>query len=116
RFGDPLAERLEYILMQNAPFAGERSKSEGIGCIDRFLAYRISDHAHLILDSAYEDVEHQIPTRLLEDPDFEPSVWFAHRLLRTSGDRAIKSSPSQTMGDARATRICQILNSTLAYP
>ncbi|KAJ3732813.1 hypothetical protein DFJ43DRAFT_1038949 [Lentinula guzmanii] len=116
RFGDPLAERLEYILAQNGPFAGELSKSEEAGCIDRFLAYRISDHAHLLLDSAYEDVEHEIPTRLLEDPDFEPSVWFASRLRSTSGAKAIRSSPSRPMGDARATRICQILNNTLAYP
>ncbi|KAJ3788462.1 hypothetical protein GGU10DRAFT_372977 [Lentinula aff. detonsa] len=116
RFGDPLAERLEYILMQNAPFKGELSKNKGISCINRFLAYWISDHAHLILDSAYEDVEHEIPTRLLEDPDFEPSVWFANKLWMTSGAKAIRPSPSRPMGDARVTRICQILNNTLAYP
>ncbi|KAJ3980248.1 hypothetical protein F5890DRAFT_1420010 [Lentinula detonsa] len=115
-FGDPLAERLEYILTQHAPFSGELSTSTEVGQIDRFLAYRISDHAHLLLDSAYEDSEHVIPTRLLEDPDFDPGAWFARSLQTAGNAEAVRSSKSRPMGDARATRIIQILNNAVVYP
>ncbi|KAJ3979965.1 hypothetical protein F5890DRAFT_1420527, partial [Lentinula detonsa] len=116
RFGDPLADRLGYILTRNTPYNGELGETEEIVSDERFLAYRISDHAHLILDSAYKDGEHEIPTRMLENPDFEPSAWFARRLQMTGGGEAVASSPSRPMGDARATRICEILNNAEAFP
>ncbi|KAJ3737370.1 hypothetical protein DFJ43DRAFT_983443, partial [Lentinula guzmanii] len=113
RFGDPLAERLEYILTQHAPFTGEPVNSTEIRSLERFVAYRISDLTHLLMDSAGEGKEHQIPTQFLVNPDFEPCSWFA----RQSGNSgAGRHNPSQHMGDARATRVSQILNSAANYP
>ncbi|KAJ3979033.1 hypothetical protein F5890DRAFT_1589505 [Lentinula detonsa] len=90
RFGDPLAERLEYVLTQQTPFPG-----------------------HLLIDSAYEDRELQIPTQLLINPDFEPGPWFARQIGDSS---AASETTSRPMGDARATRISQILNNAECYP
>ncbi|KAJ3796512.1 hypothetical protein GGU11DRAFT_644743, partial [Lentinula aff. detonsa] len=112
-FGDPLAERLEYILTQHAPFPGEPVNSEEFRSMECFVAYHISDHAHLLIDSAYEDREYQIPMSTLMNPDFEPSSWFAG-LLRNSEVAGNKTS--QPMGDARATRVSQILNGAAHYP
>ncbi|KAJ3791735.1 hypothetical protein GGU11DRAFT_646309, partial [Lentinula aff. detonsa] len=111
--GDPLAERLEYILTQHAPFPGESVNSIEIRSLDRFVAYRISNQTHLLIDSAGEGKEHQIPTHFLVNPDFEPCSWFA----RQSGDSSAgRHNPSQPMGDARATRVSQILNVAVNYP
>ncbi|KAJ3985542.1 hypothetical protein F5890DRAFT_1373507, partial [Lentinula detonsa] len=112
-FGDPLAERLEYILTQHAASPGKPVKSEEFLSIERFVAYRISDNTHLLIDSAYEDREHQIPTSTLTNPDFEPSSWFAG--LPGNSEVAGNKTP-RPMGDARATRVSQILNGAAHYP
>ncbi|KAJ3718597.1 hypothetical protein DFJ43DRAFT_974841, partial [Lentinula guzmanii] len=112
-FGDPLAERLEYVLTQQTPFPGEPADKEGVRSRERFLAYRISDNSHLLIDSVYEDRELQVPTRLLVNPDFEPGPWFARQIGDSS---AASETTSRPMGDARATRISQILNNSERYP
>ncbi|KAJ3733275.1 hypothetical protein DFJ43DRAFT_961732, partial [Lentinula guzmanii] len=112
-FGDPLAERLEYVLTQQAPFPGETTDIEEVRSIERFVAYRISNHSHLLIDSAYEDRELHIPTQLLINPDFEPHAWFV-RQLGSSG--SVSETASRPMGDARAMRISQILNNAASYP
>ncbi|KAJ3786233.1 hypothetical protein GGU10DRAFT_255548, partial [Lentinula aff. detonsa] len=115
-FGDPLAERLEYSLTQSAPFFGELPSDEAVGSIERFVAYRISDHTHLLLDSAYEDSECQISTSLLTNPDFDPSEWYARKLNVESSPTARNETSSRRMGDARGTRVSQILNGAARYP
>ncbi|KAJ3978796.1 hypothetical protein F5890DRAFT_1384486, partial [Lentinula detonsa] len=112
-FGDPLAERLEFILAKHAPFPGEPTDDEEVKSIERFVAYRISDHTHLLIDLAYDDREFQIPTQTLANPEFEPCSWFA-RQAGSSG--AVNKTTSQPMGDARGTRVMQILNEAARYP
>ncbi|KAJ3720802.1 hypothetical protein DFJ43DRAFT_1042426 [Lentinula guzmanii] len=116
RFGDPLAERLEHCLIQSAPFSGELSSNEPVGSIERFVAYRISDHTHLLLDSAYEDLECQISTSLLTNPDFDPSAWYARKLNVQGIPTATGGTTPRRMGDARGTRVSQILNRASRYP
>ncbi|KAJ3732787.1 hypothetical protein DFJ43DRAFT_996486, partial [Lentinula guzmanii] len=116
RFGDPLAERLEYILRQSAPFPGELVSNGDVLSSERFVAYRISDHAHLILDAVHEDLEIQIATSLLTNPDFEPGAWYARRLFNEGIAAAIGKSTSSQMGDVRARRVSQILNGASRYP
>ncbi|KAJ3780000.1 hypothetical protein GGU10DRAFT_246656, partial [Lentinula aff. detonsa] len=111
-FGDPLAEHLEYVLTQQTPFPGEPTDKEGVRSIERFLAYRISDYSHLLIDLVYEDRELQIPTQLLVNPDFEPGPWFARQIGDSS---AVSKTTSRPMGDTRATRISQILNNSECY-
>ncbi|KAJ3779977.1 hypothetical protein GGU10DRAFT_337560 [Lentinula aff. detonsa] len=60
--GNPLAERLEYVLTQQAPFPGETTDIEEVRSIEHFVPYCISNHSHLLIDSVYEDRELQIPT------------------------------------------------------
>ncbi|KAJ3785710.1 hypothetical protein GGU10DRAFT_256476, partial [Lentinula aff. detonsa] len=116
RFGDPLAERLEYILTQNAPFPGESINNREMCSIERFVAHRISDNTHLLIDSAYEGREHRVPTHLLTNPDFEPCPWFTRHLLGAVSSGDARTITSQPMGDARAIRASQILNHAVCYP
>ncbi|KAJ3779955.1 hypothetical protein GGU10DRAFT_241495, partial [Lentinula aff. detonsa] len=115
-FGDPLAERLEYRLTQAAPFPGEEGETTDLKGIDRFVAFRVSDHAHVLIDSAHEGEEHDVPTTLLTNPDFNPGTWFARRLIVTGNADVEQPANSYLMGDARATRVCQILNGAPSYP
>ncbi|KAJ3979125.1 hypothetical protein F5890DRAFT_1383355, partial [Lentinula detonsa] len=115
-FGDPLAERIEYALSQSAPFPGEQVSNNDVQSIERFVAYRTSENTHLILDSLYDELEIQIPTLLLTNPDFEPGTWYARKLFDQGIAVTMDEMISRPMGDARATRVSQILNGAPHYP
>ncbi|KAJ3980170.1 hypothetical protein F5890DRAFT_1392937, partial [Lentinula detonsa] len=115
-FGDPLAECLEFALSQSTPFPGELVSDEDVQSITRFVAYHISDYTHLILDLVYDNLETQIPTSLLTNPDFEPGTWYARKLLDQGIVTTFDKITSRRMGDAQATRVNQILNGAFQYP
>ncbi|KAJ3979232.1 hypothetical protein F5890DRAFT_1559011 [Lentinula detonsa] len=107
---------LERPSLRAAPFPGEVGERADLESIDRFVAFRVADNAHVLIDSAHEGEEHDVPTTLLTNPDFNPGTWFARRLLVTGNADVKKPPTSRLMGDARATRICQILNEASSYP
>ncbi|KAJ3816648.1 hypothetical protein F5880DRAFT_1494052, partial [Lentinula raphanica] len=79
RFGDPLTEHLEFILHTSTPLPGESASDEEMTSSDRFVAYRISDTQHVLIDSAYDSADYVIASAHLANPDFEPLVWFARQ-------------------------------------
>ncbi|KAJ3772530.1 hypothetical protein FB446DRAFT_643341, partial [Lentinula raphanica] len=117
RFGDPLAEHLEFLLHTSTPFPGESAINEEMTHSDWFVAYRISDTEHVLLDSAYDSADYVLPSAYLANPDFEPLVWFMKQLQERSG-RAVDFGklPHCTMGDPRARRVMQILTQGDMYP
>ncbi|KAJ3765217.1 hypothetical protein FB446DRAFT_655562, partial [Lentinula raphanica] len=116
-FGDPLAEHLEFLLCTSTPFPGESAWDEEMTSSERFVAYRISDTEHVLLDSAYESEDYVLPSTYLANPDFEPLVWFTSRLQERFGHVVdFERLPHCTMGDPRARRVVQILSQGDIYP
>ncbi|KAJ3974951.1 hypothetical protein EV361DRAFT_865776 [Lentinula raphanica] len=74
KFGDPLSEQLEYLLLKSSPYPAE--DGDEYMAVDRFCAVQISATQHLLIDSSGDDAEYVLPTRLLRDPDFRPVEWF----------------------------------------
>ncbi|KAJ3758454.1 hypothetical protein EV360DRAFT_14304, partial [Lentinula raphanica] len=109
--GDPLSERLEFLLHTSAPFSGESVDDGEMTGPDRFVAYRVSDTEHVLLDSAYDGIDYIISSSHLANPDFEPVAWFATKRQESFGIRAdFGALPRRVMGDPRANRVAQILN------
>ncbi|KAJ3965093.1 hypothetical protein EV361DRAFT_811252, partial [Lentinula raphanica] len=117
RFGDPLAEHLEFLLHTSTPFPGESVNDGEITSPDRFVAYRISETQHVLIDSAYDSADFILPSACLVNPDFEPLLWFT-RQLRESYEHPIDVGklPYCAMGDPRARRVVQILSQGNVYP
>ncbi|KAJ3817219.1 hypothetical protein F5880DRAFT_1493278, partial [Lentinula raphanica] len=116
RFGDPLAEHLEFLLHTSTPFPGEPIDTGEITGSDRFVAYRVSAVEHVLMDSAYDE-DYVVPSACLANPDFEPLVWFARKLKDHHGlTVALEKLPYCMMGDPRAHRVVQILNQADVYP
>ncbi|KAJ3967597.1 hypothetical protein EV361DRAFT_929836 [Lentinula raphanica] len=100
RFGDPLAEHLEFILHTTSPFPGEPVDDEETSSPDRFVAVRVSDTHHVLLDSAYDGADYSIASACLANPDFEPLVWFAMKVQASPGRTIdIGKLPRCPMGD-----------------
>ncbi|KAJ3751617.1 hypothetical protein EV360DRAFT_56618, partial [Lentinula raphanica] len=112
KFGDPLSEQLEYLLLKSSPYPAEDGNE--YMAVDRFCAVQISATQHLLIDSSGDDAEYVLPTRLLWDPDFRPVEW----LLRERG-LDLTDHPwakSGSMGDPWGKRVSQILNGAMHYP
>ncbi|KAJ3763885.1 hypothetical protein EV360DRAFT_32638, partial [Lentinula raphanica] len=117
RFGNPLAEHLEFLLHTSTPIVGESVDDEEMTSDSRFVAFRISDTEHVLLDSAYDSAEYVMPSAHLANPDFEPLVWFARQLKERFGPAVdFGELPRCTMGDPRARRVVQILSQGDIYP
>ncbi|KAJ3964108.1 hypothetical protein EV361DRAFT_980736 [Lentinula raphanica] len=117
RFGDPLAEHLEFLLYTSTPFPGESVNDDEITSPDRFVAYRISETQHVLIDSAYDSTDFILPSAHLANPDFEPLEWFMGQLREHYGHTSgFTMLPHRTMGDPRARRVIQILSQGATYP
>ncbi|KAJ3791845.1 hypothetical protein GGU11DRAFT_823023 [Lentinula aff. detonsa] len=83
----PLAYRATELLTGNAPYLNEDgSHAEDIMHPDRFCVYQISDTEHLIMDTAYFDVEYRVQTNGLKNPDFRLIEWFCNERGETAAE------------------------------
>ncbi|KAJ3752130.1 hypothetical protein EV360DRAFT_55760, partial [Lentinula raphanica] len=117
RFGDPLAERLEFLLHTSSPFPGEPIDDNEFISPDRFTAYQVSATEHVLMDSAYDGEDCVISSAHLANPDFEPVLWFAKKLNGTFGRQVdLRGVAHSQMGDPRGQRVVQILNHAMDFP
>ncbi|KAJ3783232.1 hypothetical protein GGU10DRAFT_274001, partial [Lentinula aff. detonsa] len=110
KFGDPISEQLEYLLVKSSPFPAE--EGDDYIASDRFCAVQISPTQHVLIDST--DNDYVLPTRLLLDPDFRPVEWFLRERELSLEDHPCTKCGS--MGDPRGKRVGQILNAANHYP
>ncbi|KAJ3991208.1 hypothetical protein F5050DRAFT_1547337, partial [Lentinula boryana] len=110
--GDPLAERLEYLLTKSSPYPLE--DGDEYMAVDRFCAVQISPTEHLLIDSAGDGTEYVLHGSILQNPDFRPVEWFLRERGLTVEDHP--GAKCGSMGDPRGKRVSQILNAAKHYP
>ncbi|KAJ3791946.1 hypothetical protein GGU11DRAFT_821200 [Lentinula aff. detonsa] len=112
KFGDPLSEQLEYLLVKSSPYPSE--DGDEYGAVDRFCAVQISPTEHLLIDSTGDGAEYVLHGRVLQDPDFRPVEWYLRERGLTLAEHPWAKAGS--MGDPRGKRVSQILNAATHYP
>ncbi|KAJ3792580.1 hypothetical protein GGU11DRAFT_693239, partial [Lentinula aff. detonsa] len=118
RINAPLAYRATELLTGNAPYLSEDgSDAEDIMHPDRFCVYQISETEHLIMDTAYFDVEYRVRTNDLKNPDFRLVEWFCNERGETAAElEGLRYGLASPMGNARGKAVAEILNGTSSYP
>ncbi|KAJ3780386.1 hypothetical protein GGU10DRAFT_337218 [Lentinula aff. detonsa] len=94
KFGDPLAEQLEYLLTKSSPYPSEDGNE--YMAVDRFFC------EHVLIDSAGNDNEYVLNERILQNPDFRPVEWFLREQGLTLEDHP--GTKCGSMGDPRGKR------------
>ncbi|EPQ58519.1 hypothetical protein GLOTRDRAFT_91909 [Gloeophyllum trabeum ATCC 11539] len=122
---DPLAVRAESLLMQGAPYPGNKGlcNHEAELCIyssDRFHVRSLRDGTYTIVDDLVWG-HAEIPGEMLADPDFNLVQWYRQALRHSlpqsilTGSNTTLSQYVEPMGPAIANHVSAILESDAPY-